>query len=199
MTRCIKRQNCFGKPCKGSGKSTRFCNIHRGQMVWLYYFMKSYSKAKNCFHLMYPFLTPPTRSTISRTVSRFESTGNTLDRKHTGRPRRQTNQQRINDVELHFRLHPKKSARKSIGDLLMSRSSIRRCLRSLTFHPYKPQRTEFLKVADPPERAKFCRKMLSYLSTDHSFLQNVITSDEAWFSLAGFVNSQNTRYYSDKP
>ena len=54
------------------------------------------------------------------------------------------------------------------------------------------------KLPDEAKRLQFCRWLLSTVEEGRMDPLLYFMSDEAWFHLSGYVNSQNTRYWSSK-
>jgi hypothetical protein len=66
----------------------------------------------------------------------------------------------------------------------------------LGLHPYKVSLVQQLFPQDGPARLLFCEWINEVVTHDPNFLTKVFFSDEAWFHLDGYVNSQNLRFWS---
>jgi hypothetical protein len=66
----------------------------------------------------------------------------------------------------------------------------------LKLQPYKTMVIHALKEHDPVVRINFCNWFLQSVHDGGVDLQLVFSSNEAWFSLRGEVNSQNNQYWS---
>lgn len=67
--------------------------------------------------------------------------------------------------------------------------------KKLHLHPYKVSVVQELLPADFGKRREFCTWFNNNLADDN-LLDNTFFSDEAWFHLSGYVNSQNYRHWS---
>ncbi|KAL7292825.1 hypothetical protein TKK_0013650 [Trichogramma kaykai] len=114
------------------------------------------------------------RSTVGKTISRFEQTGSVKDRDRPGRPATSTTEDRSLDVILSFMENPHQSSRSAASNLFKN-----------------------LNEDDPDRRVEFCEQMMNLLITDPVLLDNIVFSDETTFQLNGNVNRQNCRYWSD--
>lgn len=70
-------------------------------------------------------------------------------------------------------------------------------LKSNKYHPYKLQFVHTLKERDYDRRFEFCSLIQGKLEQYQFLLRNVISSDEATFTLNGTVSSQNCRWWRD--
>ncbi|KAJ4435021.1 hypothetical protein ANN_23594 [Periplaneta americana] len=68
--------------------------------------------------------------------------------------------------------------------------------KDLHLYPYKFTVVNAVKHPDEPSRVEFCQWFLNEVVSGLLDPQFFITSDEAWFSLPGYVNSQNMRHYA---
>ena len=70
--------------------------------------------------------------------------------------------------------------------------------KELKFKPFKIRTAQRLTDVHSQRRLNFSKKFLSKVSDDDSFLNRVIFSDEAYFSLDGIVNRQNNQFRGDE-
>jgi len=81
----------------------------------------------------------------------------------------------------------------------MSYTSLWRILHlDLHLHPYKVQITQQLKPADHSRRHRYASWVLEQLTINTGFSNNIFFSDEAHFSLGGYVNKQNCRIWGSE-
>ena len=84
--------------------------------------------------------------------------------------------------------------------VLKNWASLKRHLRimrkDLGIHAFKIKLTQELKPLDHLKRRNFYNCVLAKLEENEEFHRKIIFSDEAHFSLNGFVNKQNMRYWS---
>jgi len=71
-------------------------------------------------------------------------------------------------------------------------------MKDLSFHAYKIQLTQELKLADHEKRRMFPRWIFDKQLENDDFTMKIIFSDEAHFHLSGFVNKQNCRIWSSE-
>ncbi len=94
-----------------------------------------------------------------------------------------------------FAATPRSSLRRVSQQTNVSYGTTRRATQQLKLKPYKIKVVHELQPGHPDKRKKYCRWFLNYskqiLKLDVTFF-----SDEAWFCLTDYVNSQNNRYWS---
>jgi hypothetical protein len=79
----------------------------------------------------------------------------------------------------------------------LAHSTVRVALKShLGLKPYKVTVVHQLLPADSEARLHFCEWLSENAINDSQFLPKVFFTDEAWFHLNGYVNSQNSRTWS---
>ncbi len=86
--------------------------------------------------------------------------------------------------------------RRAQQQLNVSYSSLQRVTHILKLIPYKLSVVHELKPDDPAERVNFCRWFQKCIAKRIDVLDTTFFSDEAWFCLSGYVNTQNTCYWS---
>ena len=70
-------------------------------------------------------------------------------------------------------------------------------MKEIKFHPYVLVSRQKLEPVDPPRRVAFCNWFLQMVNGQNNFLDNLIVSDEAIFSLNSAVNSRNVIKYAE--
>jgi hypothetical protein len=101
----------------------------------------------------WPFESPaPSRSTVSRTVSRFKTTGSVLNKKPTGRKKTATSVEKSEEVRNAVLANPKTSVSRLALELGMSRSSTFLNLKSLDLKAYHPTVVQELLPEDYGKR-----------------------------------------------
>lgn len=63
-------------------------------------------------------------------------------------------------------------------------------------HPYRVTVTQQLLPVDIPRRIEYCQWFNENLRNDDNILDLTFFSDEAWFHLSGYINSQNYRTWA---
>lgn len=144
-------------------------------------------------------LRPPiSKSTVVRTVHRFQETGSVKDLPRSGRPKSVSGDDKAIEVLQAFVEDPHNSTRKAAQQLDdISKSSIHRILKSNKYHPYKVRLVHELSEDDFDRRVEYCELMMTKIENDENFINNVVFSDEASFMLNGTVNRHNCRYWAD--
>ncbi|KAJ8936038.1 hypothetical protein NQ318_015444 [Aromia moschata] len=91
--------------------------------------------------------------------------------------------------------NPHTSSRQTASTLNISHSSIPRVLTENQMHPYKLVPTNALAEDDFDRRILFCEQMMQMIDDNTLQIENVLFSDESTFTLHGYVNHQNCRYW----
>lgn len=140
----------------------------------------------------------PSRSTLHRLVTKFETTGSVNNQPTPVRRRNARSAENIAAVRESVRENPRQSIPRRSQELGLSQTSTWRILRrDLGLHPYKIQLTQELKVNDHRQRRVFADWALEQLEADPDFGRKIIFSDEAHFWMNGYVNKQNCRIWDD--
>lgn len=143
-------------------------------------------------------LTGISKSTVSKTIQRFEEIGSNKIRPKSGRPKTETSEERQMEVAQAFVEDPHLTLRKASLQLQINRMSIYRNLKIIKFHPYKIQLHQELNEDDPDRRLEFCKIMMGRIDQNPNFLSQIVFSDESTFQLNGEVNRHNFRYWSNE-
>lgn len=175
----------------------------RIQLLELYFANGESSTATlRCFKTRHKLHDDPcTVSTITRLVARFRETGSVMDKPKSGRSSLEEEREPIVVAELE-----RQQSAHSLGVASSSavarasgipQSSVQRILRHrLGLYPYRLQVNQKLSDTDHEKRVVFARLMLS----NNIDLENVLWTDESYFSLAGHVVRHNSIIWgSEKP
>lgn len=138
------------------------------------------------------------KSTVSKIVKKFNESGSTKNRRKTGRSKSAINDNTSLDVLLDVLENPHTSISKLSLYHNVSKRSVRRILSKNKFHPYKVHLVQELNEDDPDRRMQFCQEMMNHIDINANFVNNVVFTDEATFTLSGFVNRHNCRYWADE-
>ena len=68
----------------------------------------------------------------------------------------------------------------------------------LHLHPYRVQFTQKLKPADHTQRRRYVKWVLEQQAMDSKFSNKIFFSDEAHFTLGGYLNKQNCRLWGSE-
>ena len=136
---------------------------------------------------------------LTNCVEVFHETGSVTHKKGAGRPRVRT-EEVVNDVRQRMEEEPRKPLKRLSQEIGFSYGTCQTIVKKdLNMHPYKMQSYQALLPADHPRRLAYCRWIVNNLMND-DLLNLTFFSDEAWFHLSGYVNSQNMRMWStDNP
>lgn len=155
-------------------------------------FQRSFMQVKNLFNETFGNrLVPISKSTVERTVKRFEATGSVKDRPRTGRPITATTEEKSLDVVLSFTEDPHCTIRKAAQEHGISSKSVHRILKKNKFHPFHVRLVHELNEDDFDRRVEFCEDMMARIVDNPDFHFNIVFSDEATFELNGTVNRHN--------
>ncbi|KAJ3646607.1 hypothetical protein Zmor_024188 [Zophobas morio] len=79
----------------------------------------------------------------------------------------------------------------------MRKRTTRRILKSdLLLHPFHLQATHEILEVDKPQRRLFCPEFIDQFRNNDEVLEKVMFTNENWFHVSGYVNSQNMRMWS---
>lgn len=159
--------------------------------------VRPYEETMHLFNDTFPDRPPISKSTVFKTVKRFEETRTVKDRERSGRPKSATNELKSLDVLQRFVENPSTSARVAAEDLDMSHTSVLNVLHKNKYHPYKVTVTQELAEDDFDRRTEFCEIMMRKCDEIQNFLSSILFSDEATFFVNGQVNRHNCRYWAD--
>ena len=139
----------------------------------------------------------PTKQTISTTYRNFlrEATCHDLNKGRSGRPRTAWTSENIELVRESLTQHSNRSSRRN--GLELSRSSFHRIAKlDIKFHPYVMITRQKLEEGDPVQRMAFCNRLVQTVEQSPQFLDQLIVSDKALFSLNSEVNTRNVIKYA---
>ncbi|KMQ85171.1 transposable element tc3 transposase [Lasius niger] len=135
------------------------------------------------------------KSTVVRTVQRFQVTGSVKNRRKPGRPATASNDDKALDVLQSFIEDPHIFINRAAQQREIGVASIHKILKSNKWHPYKLHLVQELSEDDFDRRVEFCDLMMEMIVDDPQLFNNIVFSDEATFELTG--NVHNFRYWSD--
>jgi transposase len=175
----------------------RYSTEHRKCILEEYFKSGSYRDAKQILAQRFPAAHSPSKSTILRLVQKFRKTGSVRDNlKNPGTPRVLTGQ-KMTEIQGEIFQNPHISLRRLSQKVDVSYETARKALRRhLGMFPYKVTCVHELLAPDFEHRLFFCDWLIEVTDHDPNFLDNCFFSDESWFHLNGYVNSQNMRLWS---
>lgn len=137
----------------------------------------------------------PSADSIRRWHAALMDTGSVLNAPHN-RVRTRRTDEAIAAVQEHFGDDPHSSTRRASLALGMSRTTVRRILKDLKWHPYKVHIVQGLSDEDFASRLDFATDELQRIADNPQRLGSLAFSDEAHFHLDGAVNRHNHRYWA---
>lgn len=140
---------------------------------------------------------PISKSTVTKTLKRFNQTGSVKNQPKLGRPRTCTNEENSLNILLDIVENPQTSVLQVALNHDMSRKSVQNILKRAKYHPYKIHLVHELNEDDFDRRLQFCETMMTMIDANENFVKRIVFSDEATFQLNGVVNRHNCRYWSD--
>jgi transposase len=174
----------------------QFTLAQRAFILEHYFRTLSYAKVIEKFRDKFTDASLPNKTSIYRLVKKFRTTFS-LENDKGKRTSYVVTPEKISEIRDKITTRKNLSIRKLSRQVKMSRMSVQRSLKRLQLKPYRVMMHQELKLTDCPKREKFCRWLLSKrLKNGMEFLDNFFFSDEAWFHLDGYVNSQIYRIWS---
>jgi hypothetical protein len=156
--------------------------------------IRSHEEACRLFNQEHADRPPIARSTVSRIVSKFFETGSVKDLPRQGRP--QINEDTKLQILLEAEENPHISTRQLALNNNIDHSYVVKLFKKEKYTPYKVCLIHELNEDDPDRRLQFCEELMLRCHEDLNFLNNILFSDEATFTLNGSVNRHNCRYWS---
>ena len=138
----------------------------------------------------------PSKDAIKGMIKIFEDQGAVSDLPRSGRPKAVCTDENKERTRKNVENNPTTSTRKRSLELGISRTSLRRVMKSLNFYPYKLQLIQELKPQDYQPRLQCAVRLRELAENEPNFFDKLIMSDEAHFHLNGFVNKQNCRFWA---
>jgi hypothetical protein len=137
--------------------------------------------------------------TLRYTVRTFRDSGSVQRKPGSSRPKVRT-EENIQNVQHRMEDEPQLSLRRLSQQTELSVSTCQRIVRKdLGLYPYKVQVYQELLPPDYNQRVAYCNWFNNFINNDET-LDLTFYTDEAWFHLTGFINSQTMRMWSaDNP
>lgn len=131
--------------------------------------VRSYEQVAALFKNTYPDRELISKSTVQKTVRRFDETGSVKDRQRTGRPKLATNFDKGFEVMQTFVENPPSTLRKAAQAHKISSMPIHRILVKEKWHPFKIKITHELSEDDFDRRTEFCDEMMRRYDDNNNF------------------------------
>ena len=191
---------CLMLICKSiERKLSEMAPLSKNQRVWI---CLEYARTNNASEVLrrwrrhWPNLPPPTVRTIMKTYNKLltEGTCLNLNKGRSGPRNTVTTPANIQRVRNSLIANGRRSLRRN--GLRLTRSTFLRIAKTIRFHPYVMVKRQKLRATDYRKRLTFCNRLVNTIAANPGFLDDVIFSDEAIFSLNSQVNTKNVIKYS---
>lgn len=142
-------------------------------------------------------LPAPTKRTVMKTYRKFvhEGTCLNINKGRSGRRRTARTAENIELVRQSLTENGQRSGRRN--GLGLSRTTFERIVKiDIKFHPYVLIGMQKLREGDPAQRLAFCNRLVNTVACIPDFLDKLVVSGEAVFSLNSEINSRNVRKYA---
>jgi len=138
----------------------------------------------------------PHRNEMWQSIQKFKETSSMCDTTRSGRPSVLT-EKKVLDISDRMLQSPKKSIRKLSQQVGVSYGMAHTALKKhLCLHPYKITAVHELKTGDSAKQVEYCKWFLDFLDREGDDILDVtFFTDEAYFHLSGYSNSQNSRVW----
>jgi len=131
----------------------------------------------------------PSKCCIQKLVKKLETTGSLLTQHAGGR---KMSEETIHDVKERLLVSPTKSLRRLSQETNLPYSTCQRAAKKAKTHAYRVSCVQELHPMHHEKRVRFCLWIKDFLTQNPGILDVTFFTDEAWFHLSGYVNSQNT-------
>jgi hypothetical protein len=179
-------------------KMPRYTIAEKIVLLEEYFKTGSFNASRNALAIRFPHAQVPSNSTILRLVNKFRASGSVTS-KERAQPRgpHVLMAEKVAEIQADILSTPSLSVRRLAKQSGVSKTSVHKLLRvELGMYPYRVTLTHQLLPRDHETRAFFCEWISNVVENDPNFLGHCFFSDEAWFHLDGYVNSQNSRQWS---
>ena len=153
----------------------------------------SIKETQQAFLEKYPEIRAPAKRFVQSLLKKWRETGSVENVKKQ-RPKLVQTPEVVSDIQQRISRSPQKSTRKLSQQVGLSRTTCQRVLKSLSMRAYRITCVQELKLPDKNKRLQYCRWLLNMVEEGRLDPLLYFMSDEAWFHISGYVNSQNTRY-----
>ena len=137
------------------------------------------------------FNLPVLTITIDNLFNKWETTGSVIDAPRPGQPLSIRTEENCQLLKHHNEDHPQTSTRQGSSQLDINSSSLRRIIKDLKLHHFKPKLVQSLNEDIYDRRVQFCDEMLVFFHIDPQLIEHIIWSD-------GIINRHNSVYYAEE-
>jgi hypothetical protein len=103
-------------------------------------------------------------------------------------------EEKVDDIRARLEHTPRKSLKHPAQETGVSKSNARTATQLLNLRPYKAIVIHVLQPHNPASKVHFCNSFLQSVIEGEIDPQLTFISDEAWFHLQGYINTQNNYY-----
>src|SRR6185437_9724828 len=128
---------------------------------------------------------------------KWRKTGSVADKKKL-RSKTVLTLNKLTEINQRLRNSPTKSLRRLSAQSHVSMTAAFQATRQLGMKAYRISVQHELRPADYAKRLNFCNWVRDQILHGHIEPNSLFFTDEAWFHLTGYVNSQNNRYWSNE-
>jgi inhibitor of nuclear factor kappa-B kinase subunit alpha len=157
---------------------------------------KSYKSCKRRFLRKYPGVRVPASSTIFKLVKKVRSTGSVLDKKYS-RQNAVLTEEVLDEIGARLEHSPPKSLARLAQEVKVSTTTAWKATKILHLLPYKITQDQAIEEGDCQRRIHFCNWFLRAVHDGILDPKLTFFTDEAWFHLSGYINAQNSKYWSN--
>ena len=163
----------------------RFSVQERVYIVRMYWVTGSFKECQKEFLKRFG---GPSKSNISFLARKLETTGSLVDAHGGGKPK--MSDETVQDVKDRLLQSPKRlSLRRLAQETGKSYSTCQRAAKKAKCKPYRVTVVHELKPPDLQKRSAYCTWFQQFFRQNPTLLDITWFTDEAWFSLSGYVNS----------
>lgn len=170
-----------------------FTTVERSFIVKKYFELQSYDKVQENFEELFK-KKPPTKSAIWSMKEKFINFGS-IENKKRNRKTSVLTPEKLKELKESLLRSPVKGIRRRAQELKISKSSCDNGTKILNFHPYRVSVVHELLESDFEKRVEYCKWFQEFIKIEE-ILDTTFFTDEAWFHLSGYVNSQNFRIWA---
>lgn len=149
------------------------------------------------FTVKFPGVPLPSKKSVHCLIEKFRETGSVLDAPRCGRPSI-INADKLSRISASVTRSPSKSLRKLAQEENVALATVHKVVKkTFKLFPYKVTAVQQLQLLDSEKRLRYCEWFQDFIERKTiDILDVTFFTDEAWFHLSGYINSQNSRLWS---
>ena len=151
----------------------KFSIVQRTQIVKVYYqYQGSIIQTQRAYRRHFNVRDAPSKNAIKGMAKRFEDQGAVSDLPRSGRPKAVCTDENKERIHENVEENPTTSTQKLSLELRISRTTLKRIIKSLNFYPYKVQLIQELKPQDFQPRLQYAVRLRELAKNETNFLIN---------------------------